>query len=193
MKQHSKKYKLEFFLGLESTSHDHVVWNFMYGWYAYIYDNLIIVESLNKARSQRIITMPEKLGSLALTKDYKKLICSSQFNSSRKDKQDLSESGDGSVLSASSTEQVEENNTANIYILAGDFSIERKLEFHPRGIQSMRLSDNGKYIVSIGNFRECTVCVWDFTFGKLKASSYTLDKLNDVSILKTAGEGKLLE
>ncbi len=48
----------------------------MYGWYAYIYDNLIIVESLNKARSQRIITMPEKLASLTLTKDYKKLICS---------------------------------------------------------------------------------------------------------------------
>lgn len=57
----------------------------------------------------------------------------------------------------------------------------------------MRLSDNGKFIVSIGNFRECTVCVWDFQFGKLKASSYTLDKLNDVAILKTAGEGKLLE
>lgn len=56
----------------------------------------------------------------------------------------------------------------------------------------MRLSDNGKFIVSIGNFRECTVCVWDFQFGKLKASSYTLDKLNDVAILKTAGEGKLL-
>jgi hypothetical protein len=61
----------------------------MYGWYAYIYDNLIIVESLNKARSQRIITMPEKLGSLTLTKDYKKLICSAEFNSSRKEKVEL--------------------------------------------------------------------------------------------------------
>jgi len=37
------------------------------------------------------------------------------------------------------------------------------------------------------------VCVWDFTFGKLKASSYTLDKVNDLALKKTAGEGRLLE
>ena len=43
IKQHNKKYKLEYFMGVEGTTHDHVVWNFMYGWYAYIYDNLIIV------------------------------------------------------------------------------------------------------------------------------------------------------
>jgi len=64
---------------------------------------------------------------LALTKDYKKLIVSSQYNSSRKEKAELSESVSGSDLSASSIEQPEENNTANIYILGGDFSIERKL------------------------------------------------------------------
>lgn len=180
-------------MGIESTAHDHVVWNFMYGWYAYIYDNLIIVQSLNKARSQRIITMPEKLGSLALTKDFKRLICSSEFNSIRKNKVQLSESGSGSDLSQSSIEQGEDNQTANIYIIGGDFSIERRLEFHPRGVQSFKLNENGKFIVSIGNFRECTVCVWDFQFGKLKASSYTLDKLNDLSIRKSPSEGKALE
>ena len=89
-------------MGLESTAHDHVVWNFMYGWYAYIYDNLIIVESLNKARSQRIITLPEKLSSLALTKDFKRLICSSEYNSTRKVKVEMSESGSASDLSSSS-------------------------------------------------------------------------------------------
>lgn len=73
-------------MGIEPAAHDHVVWNFMYGWYAYIYDNLIIVESLSKTRSQRIITMPEKLGALSITKDYKRLICSSVYNSNRKDK-----------------------------------------------------------------------------------------------------------
>lgn len=52
----------------------------MYGWYAYVYDNLIVVESLDKNRSQRIVTMPEKLATLTLTKDYKKLICSSAMN-----------------------------------------------------------------------------------------------------------------
>ena len=47
----------------------------MYGWYAYVYDNLIIVESLGQTRSQRVITMPQKIGSMTLTNDFKKLIC----------------------------------------------------------------------------------------------------------------------
>ena len=104
----------------------------------------------------------------------------------------MSESGSASDLSASSIDQAEENDTANVYVIGGDFSIERKLEFHPRGVQGFRLTENGKYLVSIGNFRECTVCVWDFTFGKLKASSYTLDKLNDVAICPAAMDNHLL-
>lgn len=53
--------------------------------------------------------MPEKLGSLALTKDFKRLICSSEFNSIRKNKVYFSESGSGSDLSQSSIEQGEDN------------------------------------------------------------------------------------
>ena len=102
IKQNNKKYKLQYFLGIEPTAHDHVVWNFMYGWYAYIYDNLIIVQSLGKSRSQRIITLPQKLSSLVLTKDFKRLICSSQYNSTRKTKVEMSESGSASDLSSSS-------------------------------------------------------------------------------------------
>jgi hypothetical protein len=71
-------------VGLEPTTHDHVVWNFMYGWYAYIYDNLVIIESLNKSRSQRVVTLPEKLASLSISKDFKKLLCSSAFNATKK-------------------------------------------------------------------------------------------------------------
>jgi WD40 repeat protein len=179
-------------MGIEPAAHDHVVWNFMYGWYAYIYDNLIIVESLNKARSQRIITLPEKLSSLALTKDFKRIICSAQYNSTRRQRAEVSESGSASDLSASSIEQGDDSDCANIYVIGGDFSIERKLEFHPRGVQAFRVSDNAKYLVSIGNLRECTVCVWDFAFGKLKASSYTLDKLNDLAIRPAPTEGHLL-
>lgn len=103
--------------------HDHVVWNFMYGWYAYVYDNLIIVESLNKNRSQRIITLPEKLSTLALTKDFKKLICSSAFNSNQKQRLDLSASEEVSQISNSSSGENEQANTANIYVLGLDFTI----------------------------------------------------------------------
>ena len=93
----------------------------------------------------------------------------------------------------SSIDQGEGNDTANLYVIGTDFSIERKLEFHPRGVQAFKLTDNSKFLVSIGNFRECTVCVWDFTFGKLKASSYTLDKVNDIALSPEIHEGHLLE
>jgi hypothetical protein len=93
MRENSKKYKLEYIAAIEPQIHDHVVWNFMYGWYAYVYDNLIIIESLNKNRSQRIITLPEKLCSLSLSKDFKKLICSSAFNSTPKHKGEGAEDG----------------------------------------------------------------------------------------------------
>ena len=95
----------------------------MYGWYAYVYDNLIIVESLNKNRSQRIITLPEKLSTLSLTKDFKKLICSSAFNSTQKQKLDTSGIEDVSQISGSSGVEAEQNSTANIYVLGLDFTI----------------------------------------------------------------------
>jgi hypothetical protein len=79
-------------VGIEPYAHNHLVWNFMHGWYAYVYDNLIIVESLAKTRSQRIITMPEKIGSLLLTSDFKRLICVSEYNAKKKQKLDLSAS-----------------------------------------------------------------------------------------------------
>jgi hypothetical protein len=99
IRENSKKYKLEYIAGIEPRIHDHVVWNFMYGWYGYVYDNLIIIESLNKNRSQRIITLPEKLCSLTLSRDFKKLICSSAFNSTAKSKGESGEEGESSQIS----------------------------------------------------------------------------------------------
>jgi|JI6StandDraft_1071083.scaffolds.fasta_scaffold15474_5 hypothetical protein len=73
-------------MGLEAFSHDHIVWNYVFGWYAYVLDNLIIVEQLGKERAQKIIPMPEKIGQLLLTSDMKRLICCSAFNSIKKPK-----------------------------------------------------------------------------------------------------------
>lgn len=165
----------------------------MYGWYAYTYDNLIIVESLSKSRSQRIITMPQKIGSLTITNDFKKMICVSEFNPAKKQKVDPDASSeDVSQVSSSADGADSEKECAGIYVLGVDLSIEKKFEFHPKGVQSIALSRNNKFLVSIGNFRECTVCVWDMLTGKLKASSYTLDKLNDIAIMENYGEGRLL-
>lgn len=39
---------------------------------------------------------------------------------------------------------------------------------------------NDKHLLTVGNLKECTVAVWDWPSGSLLASSYTLDKINDV-------------
>ena len=52
---------------------------------------------------------------------------------------------------------------ANIYILdCTTFIINKTLSFHTRGIQDLCWAKQGKYLISIGNFRESTVAVWDF-------------------------------
>ena len=121
------------------------------------------------------------------------MICVSEFNPAKKQKVDPDASSeDVSQVSSSADGADSEKECAGIYVLGVDLSIEKKFEFHPKGVQSIALSRNNKFLVSIGNFRECTVCVWDMLTGKLKASSYTLDKLNDIAIMENYGEGRLL-
>lgn len=96
----------------------------MYGWYAYIVDNLVIVETLNKARTQKIITLPEKISVLLLTKDFKKLICASLFKSnSKNDGYDK----EGEIGSEDEDSGNEVNGSATIFVLGNDFVIERRL------------------------------------------------------------------
>jgi hypothetical protein len=58
----------------------------------------------------------------------------------------------------------------------------------------MKFSDDGKFLVTIGNMRECTVIVWEWPSGKLLGNSYSLDKLNEVNISRyTFDDDRLLE
>ena len=58
IKQNVPQFKIRYLMGLEAFSHDHLVWNYVFGWYAYVLDNLIVVEQLGKERAQKIIPMP---------------------------------------------------------------------------------------------------------------------------------------
>jgi len=58
----------------------------------------------------------------------------------------------------------------------------QKLQFHQDGVQAIQFAPNNRFVVSIGNFKECTLCVWSWPLGQLLASSYSLDKLNDVKV-----------
>jgi hypothetical protein len=101
-----------------------LVWNYVFGWFAYTIDNLVIVETLNKERTQKIIPLPEKIGTLLLSKDMKRLVCSSAFNSVKKVKGAGDNSSEqDSQMSADSSSVGETSETAfsNLYILSKDF------------------------------------------------------------------------
>ena len=58
----------------------------------------------------------------------------------------------------------------------------------------MVFTKDGSYLISVGNFRESTVAVWNFSTGKIITSSYTLDKINDIKISEnTFASDRLLE
>lgn len=133
------------------------MWNYVNGWFAYTVENMVIIEELQRERKQKIIPLNDQISTMILSKDFKHLVIgSATYNA---------------------------NNIANIYVLdCGSNKIVKTLQFHTRGVQNLVFADNGKFLVSIGNFKECTVVVWEWPSGKMLASSYTLDKINDVKI-----------
>ncbi len=46
----------------------------------------------------------------------------------------------------------------------------------------LEISGNINLIFVNKLFRESTIAIWDFNSGKLMASSYTLDKINDIKV-----------
>ncbi|KRX04875.1 WD40-repeat-containing domain [Pseudocohnilembus persalinus] len=148
---------LEYIIGYNNDSHENIVWNYMKGWFAYAVENIIIIEYLDKERTQKIIQLPDYISCMIMSKDFKYIV----------------------VGSASRNEK----DIASIYVIESTkLNITQKLNFHTRGVQQLQFNENGKFLVSIGNFRECTVAVWSWPEGKLLASSYTMDKINDVKI-----------
>ena len=41
-------FKMEMLIGYNFNTHDNIVWNYLFGWFAYSVDNLLVIESLNK-------------------------------------------------------------------------------------------------------------------------------------------------
>ena len=67
------------------------------------------------------------------------------------------------------------NEVANIYVLdCTTFIIHKTLSFHTKGVQSLCFAKDGKFLISVGNFRESTVAVWDFSLGKLLARLFKI-------------------
>ena len=117
----------------------------------------MIIERIDKERQQKVINFPDLISVLTLSRDGHKLVIGSSCQNSEK--------------------------IASIYVMdCTSYVVIKTLSFHTRGVQQLAFTNDGKYLISIGNFRESTVAVWEFNSGKLLASSYTLDKINDVKV-----------
>ena len=46
IKNNPDNFQCDYVIGYNNNCHDNLVWNFMYGWFAYTCENLIIVEEL---------------------------------------------------------------------------------------------------------------------------------------------------
>jgi len=153
--KHRNMIGLDYIVGYNNDAHSNIVWNVPGGWFAYAVENYLVIEQLLSQRSQKVITLPDYISCLALSKDNSTLaIGSVTYNT---------------------------NIYSNIHIFdCYNLKLVRTLKFHNKGVQSLAFSHDGKYLISTGNYRECTVAVWDAASGQLISSSYTLTNINEV-------------
>lgn len=125
------------------------------------------MEQLQSERKQKVILFNDYLSTIA-----------------------LSPNGDTMAVSAACFDS---NIQANIYIIdCYSFKVTKTLKFHVKGVQAMQFSEVGNYLVSVSNFKESTVAVWDYVNGNLLSTSYTVNKINGLKIKeKTSAEFQL--
>lgn len=108
-------------------------------------------------RNQKILTFPDYLSTICMSPNQQYLV----------------------IGSATYNQDV----ISNIYVVdTVGFKVVRKLQFHTKGVQGLKFSSCGAYLISIGNHRENTLAVWDFLTGRLLTSTYTVNTLNDLTI-----------
>ena len=134
------KHKLEykFCIGISLNSMNNLVFNKEQNWFAFSIYNKIIIEYLIGERRQKILNISkDELSCLILSENSKYLIASIG-------KKNLEE-------------------FASIFIFeTSNFSLIKKLNLHPKGVQYICLSNDNKYLISIGTKEENSVCIWDF-------------------------------
>ena len=136
----SKKIWLEnkFCIGLSLNSMNNIVYNKEKNWFAFTMNNKIIIEYLIGERKQRIInSSKDEISCLLLSNDLKYL------------------------LAGIGKKNLEEYASIFIYE-TNNFSLIKKLNLHPKGIQNLRLSEDNKYLISLGTKEENSLCIWDF-------------------------------
>ena len=120
--ENKHKLKLEFCIGLSLNSMNNITFNKEYNWFAFTINNKIIIEYLIGERRQKILNISkDEISCLILSDDSKYLIAG---------------------IGKKNREQF-----ASIFIFeTNNFSLIKKLNIHPKGIQYICLTEDNKII-----------------------------------------------
>ena len=81
---------------------------------------------------------------------------------------------------------------SNIHIVdCFNYKIIKTLKLHNKGVNYLAFSDDGKYLISAGNHRECVIAIWDYINGKLIESSYSLYNINQIKVKRDSTDYEL--
>ena len=134
----SNKLNLKLCLGLSINSIHNLVLNKNEKWYAYTVNNKIIIEFFEEKERKQLILFDSKDELSCLT---------------------LSPNGNFLVNGVGCINR-EEYAPILIYETM-NFTLKKKLNFHFKGIQSIKISPNEKYMISIGTKEEKSICIWN--------------------------------
>ena len=152
--KHGLEYK--FCIGLSLNSMNNLVFNKERNWFAFSVNNKIIIEYLTGERKQKILNhSKDEISCLILSNNFRYLIA----GIGKKNREEY----------------------ASIFIYETDhFSLKKRLNLHPKGIQYICLSEYNKYMISLGTKEENSLCIWDFN--EFKVLDMKTVKYNYISI-----------
>jgi len=70
----NEQFCVDCIVGFNNDSHDNVVWNYLQSYIAYSVENIVVIEQLSKERRQKLITLPEQISVLQLSRDFQYLL-----------------------------------------------------------------------------------------------------------------------
>lgn len=144
---------LQFVAGLNTSAHDNLIWNTRFNCLIYTFENKIILEEFEESRSQTVINLPEIISCLHLAED--------------------------GCLVVAGCGTVNHDIFAPVYVLDLETqTLKARLSHHTRGVQGVRISPGGKYILSYGNFKDSKVVIWK-DFSTLVFSTQEINPMNE--------------
>jgi len=134
----SNKLNLKLCLGLSINSIHNLILNKNEKWYAYTVNNKIIIEFFEEKERKQLILFDTKDELSCLT---------------------LSPKGNFLITGVGC---INRNEYAPILIYeTKNFTLKKKLNFHFKGIQKIKVSPNENYMISIGTKEEKSICIWN--------------------------------